>query len=256
MRDKFLELKKFFDLYTKKFDLEKEKDQKNIQLKIDHSKRVVKNIEEITGEMSLSKEEKYTAKIIALFHDIGRFKQYREYKTFSDYKSEDHSRLALELIKKNKLLDDLSQDKQSIIFKAIEQHNKADLDLNLLNNEREIFFARLIRDADKLDIFNIFVERYKTKSQKDYIIKLSKKAEINEEIYNKVLKKESINYDKLETIADLKAMQLGWIFDINFKETIEIIKKREYIEIIYNSMDQNERAEDIYQQIKAHLTNN
>lgn len=253
MKDKFLELKKFFDLYTAEFDLEKEKDQKNIQLKIDHSKRVVENMEEIIREMSLNKEEKYLAKIIALFHDIGRFKQYKKYRTFSDYKSEDHSQLGIELIKENELIDDLNQDQQNMIFKAIKQHNKADLNLNLLNNEQEIFFARLIRDADKLDIFNIFAERYKNKSQEDYIIKLSTKAEINNKIYNKVLKKESINYDKLETIADLKAMQLGWIFDINFKETIEIIKEREYIEIIYNSMEQTKQADKIYQEIKSYI---
>ncbi|MFP4020106.1 MAG: HD domain-containing protein [Halanaerobium sp.] len=253
MKGKFLELKKFFDLYTAEFDLEKEKDQKNIQLKIDHSKRVVQNMEEIIREMSLNKEEKYLAKIIALFHDIGRFKQYKKYRTFSDYKSEDHSQLGIELIKENKLLDDLNQDKQNIILKAIEQHNKADINQKLFINDQEIFFARLIRDADKLDIFNIFAERYKNKSQEDYIIKLSTKAEINEEIYNKVLKKESINYDKLETIADLKAMQLGWVFDINFKETIEIIKEREYIEIIYNSMEQTKQADEIYQEVKSYI---
>ena len=253
MKDKFQKLKIFFDSYTAEFDLEKEKDQKNIQLKIDHSQRVTKDMSEITAGMQLGLEEKYLAKIIALYHDIGRFKQYRQYKTFSDYKSEDHGELGVELIKENKLIDDLSQNEQNIILKAIGQHNKADLNQKIFNNEREVFFARLIRDADKLDIFNIFVERYKTKSQKDYIIKLSAKAEINEEIYNKVLKKESINYDKLETIADLKAMQMGWIYDINFKETIEIIKARKYIKIIYNSMEQNQQAEEIYKQLIKHL---
>ncbi len=253
MKVKFQQLKKFFDSYTAEFDLEKEKDQKNIQLKIDHSKRVTKDMEEIITGMALSREEKYLAKIIALYHDIGRFKQYRQYKTFSDYKSEDHGQLGVEVIKENKLLDDLSENKQNIIFKAIEQHNKADLSQEIFNNEQEVFFARLIRDADKLDIFNIFVERYKTRSQKDYVIKLSTEPEINDKIYNRVLRKESINYDKLETINDLKAMQLGWIYDINFKETIEIIKTREYIEIIYNSMDQNERAEELYQAVKEYI---
>lgn len=254
MKDKFLELKKFFDSYTAEFNLEKKKDQKNIQLKIDHSKRVTKDMEEITAEMSLSAEEKYLAKIIALYHDIGRFKQYKQYKTFSDYKSEDHGELGVKLIKENKLINDLSENKQNIIFKAIEQHNKADLSQEIFNNEQEVFFARLIRDADKLDIFNIFVERYKTKSQKDYVIKLSTESEINEEIYNKVLKKKSINYDKLETINDLKVMQLGWIYDINFKETIEIIKKRRYLEVIYDSMDQNERGEEIYQHVRQYVS--
>ena len=253
MQDKYLKLKKFFDLYTAEFNLAKEKDQKNIQLKIDHSKRVTKDMEAITAEMPLSLDEKYLAKIIALYHDIGRFKQYKKYKTFSDYKSEDHGQLGLEVIKENNLIADLTENEQNIILKAIKEHNKADLNREIFNNEQEFLFARLIRDADKLDIFNIFVERYKTKSQKDYIIKLSTEPEITAEIYNKLLKKKSINYDKLETINDLKLMQLGWIYDINFKESLELIKERKYLEIIYNSIDQNKKADHIYQQVKKYL---
>jgi len=253
MKDKFQELKKFFDSYTAEFNFEKEKDQKNIQLKIDHSKRVTKDMEKITAEMSMSTEEKYLAKIIALYHDIGRFKQYKQYKTFSDYKSEDHGQLGVEVIKENNLIYDLTKIEQNIIFKAINEHNKADLRREIFNNDQEFLFARLIRDADKLDIFNIFVERYKTKSQKDYIIKLSTEPEIDEEIYNKILKKESVNYDKLKTINDLKVMQLGWVYDINFKESLEIIRERGYIEVIYYSMNQSKKADQIYQQLKEYI---
>jgi hypothetical protein len=34
---------------------------------------------------------------------------------------------------------------------------------------------------------------------------------------------------------------------------MEIIKKRDYIKAIYNSMDQSSRAEEIYDQIKKDL---
>lgn len=253
MQKKYQELKEWFDFYTDQFKLKKEKDQKNITLKIEHSKRVAEDMTEIITEMKITEEEKHLAKIIALYHDIGRFKQYQKYKTFSDYKSEDHGRLGVEVIKENKLLDELDQDYRDIIYKAVEAHNNADLEEDYFKNKQELFFAKLIRDADKLDIFNIFVERYKTGSQKDYVIKLSTEPKINDKIYNKVLKRESINYDKLETINDLKAMQLGWIYDINFRETIDIIKDRGYIEIIHDSMDQSEKAEHIYQQVKEYM---
>jgi HD superfamily phosphodiesterase len=250
MQNKYLKLKKFFTSYTAQFNLKKIKDQKNIDLKIDHSIRVVENMDEITDGMQLSENDKYSADIIALLHDIGRFKQYQKYKTFSDYKSEDHGILGVKLIKKKYLLDDLNWNKKQIIYKAIQQHNKADLNKEVFNNESELFFAKLIRDADKLDILKIFVDRYKKGSQKDYIHKLSETPKINNHIYEKILKKESINYDKLQTINDLKAMQLGWLYDINFKETMDIIKKRKYIEVIYNSMDPNQRAAEIYEQVK------
>ena len=253
MRDKYKSLKKWFNSYTNKFAMENEKDQKNINLKIDHSLRVVADMEEIIGGFTMSEEEKYLAKIIALYHDIGRFKQYQEYQTFSDYKSKDHGSLGVEVIKENKLVEDLKQDYQNIIYKAIEQHNKAVIDQDYFASEKEILFAKLIRDADKLDIFNIFVERYENGSQKDFIIKLSTDPKISDEVYEKVLNKEAINYDKLETLNDLKMMQLSWVYDINFDKTIEIIKDRKYIDTIYNSMEKTEEVEHVYNEIKSYM---
>ncbi len=253
MKNKYQELKEWFDSYTKKFVMQHKKDQKNINLKIDHSRRVTKDMEEIIEGFMMTEEEKYLARIIALYHDIGRFKQYKEYQTFSDYKSEDHGRLGVEVIEENKLIDDLNQDYQKIIYKAIEQHNNAKIDEDYFDNEKEIFFAKLIRDADKLDIFNIFVNRYQDGNQKDFIIKLSTEARISDEVYQNVLKKEPINYDRLETLNDLKMMQLTWIYDINFAETVEIIKERRYLEIIYNSMGNNEKAAHVYKEIKSYI---
>ncbi|SIQ35055.1 HD domain-containing protein [Halanaerobium kushneri] len=249
----YQKLKNWFESYTAQFEMEAEKDQKNIQLKIEHSKRVTQDMEEIIENLDINPEDKYLARIIALYHDIGRFKQYKKYKTFSDYKSEDHGELGVQVIKENNLIEDLSKAQQEIIYQAIREHNNADLNRENFKSEEQLFFAKLIRDADKLDIFNIFVERYKKRSQKDYVIKLSTDPEVNDEIYKKVLNRESINYDKLQTINDLKVMQLGWIYDINFKETLEIIKQRKYIETIYDSMEQNQRGEEIYQQVKDYL---
>jgi putative nucleotidyltransferase with HDIG domain len=253
MENKYKELKEWFDSYTKDFAMQKKKDQKNINLKINHSRRVTEDMEEIIEDFRMTEEEKYLARIIALYHDIGRFKQYKEYQTFSDYKSEDHGRLGVKVMKENNLIEDLDQANQDIIYKAIEQHNKAEIDKDYFDNEREIFFTKLIRDADKLDIFNIFVSRYKKGGQKDFIIKLSTEAKITEEVYEKVLKKEAINYDKLETLNDLKMMQLTWIYDINFDKTIEIIKQRKYIETIYNSMGNNKKADQVYNEIKNYI---
>lgn len=254
MQNKYQTLKKWFQNYTSQFELKSAKDQKNIDLKIAHSYRVTADTMEIIKQMSQkNKTEKYLAKIIALYHDIGRFKQYQKYRTFSDYKSEDHGNLGAALIKKNNLIADLTVKKQNIIYQAIKNHNQKNIKIESFKNQQEIFFTRLIRDADKLDIFNIFVKRYKNKNQKDYIIKLKDKPTISKKIYNKTLNGQAINYDQLESINDLKIMQLGWIYDINFKETKKIIQKRNYLEIIYNSMDKSKKTKKLYKRIKREL---
>jgi len=253
LKKKYQQLKKWFEDYTEGFFMQNKKDQDNIVLKIDHSQRVVAIMDEITDKIGLDEDQKYLALITALFHDIGRFKQYKEYQTFSDYKSEDHGQLGVEVIKENRLIEELGEEDKNIIYKSVKYHNKAELEADNFNNAEEIYYTELIRDADKIDIFNIFVERYKNEGQEDFIIKLSEDPEISDEIYHKVLNKEAVNYDKLRTLNELKLMQLSWIYDINFKESLAIIKERKYIESIYNSFDNNKKAENIYNQIKEYI---
>jgi len=78
MQNLYQKLNKWFNQYTAQFELAKEKDQNNINLKIEHSRRVAQDMSEIIKEMKMTEAEKYLAQIIALYHDIGRFKQYQK----------------------------------------------------------------------------------------------------------------------------------------------------------------------------------
>ena len=249
MKDKYQELKKWFESYVSNFKLSEKEDQKNINLKIDHSYRVCKEMDRIVESFSLNKKEKYTANIIALFHDVGRFMQYKKYKTFSDYESEDHAILGNNIMKENNLLDNINPHRRNLIYKAIFYHNKP----KLPEDNDNLFYAKLIRDADKLDIWNIFIQKYEKEDENNHIIKLQHTPEINEKIYRKVLNNELIKYNTLKSVNDLKMMQISWIYDINFKKTLELIKERNYLEIIYNSMDKNSKTDFLYEKINKYL---
>ena len=56
------------------------------------------------------------AKTAALFHDIGRFPQWKHYSTFVDSVSEDHALLGLEVLSRHKGFEaDLPQNKERLI---------------------------------------------------------------------------------------------------------------------------------------------
>jgi len=38
-----------------------------------------------------------------------------------------------------------------------------------------------------------------------------------------------INYKAIKTLDDMRLMQLGWVYDVNFKPTFEKIKERGYL---------------------------
>ena len=51
----------------------------------------------------------------------------------------------------------LNNEYDSIIYKAIKNHNKYKIEEGL--SEKEKLYSKIIRDADKIDIINIFTTR-------------------------------------------------------------------------------------------------
>lgn len=144
-----------FEKYVLKFDLQNE----NIKMKKDHSYRVEKESYNIAKSLELNEEQVQIAKLVGLLHDIGRFEQITQYSTFVDSKSIDHAEYGVEQLNKNNLIRRfISTNKYDrIINEAIRNHNKYSINLNL--NKEEMLQAKIIRDADKLDIMNIYLSK-------------------------------------------------------------------------------------------------
>ena len=69
-----------FDKYVGTFDL----DDKNIQLKYNHSYRVADLSKKYAKLLHFSDEEVLLAETIGLLHDIGRFEQIKNYNSYDD----------------------------------------------------------------------------------------------------------------------------------------------------------------------------
>ena len=201
-----------------------------IKLKIDHIKRVASNSKIISENLNLSDEEKNLAIAIGFFHDIGRFEQVRIANTFSDRESKiNHGEMSIKVLFENDFIREFIEDKKydEIIKKSILNHNKPCIDDNLTNEE--ILFCKIIRDADKLDIFNtISQEEYSMESIfwynnfDDY--------EISEKIIEEFNKKVAIDYSFIHTNSDIIAIFYAYIYDLYFPISKEIICKNNYLE--------------------------
>lgn len=195
---------------------------KSCELKLHHTIRVMNLCEEIATSLKLSKEEIELAKLCGLLHDIGRFEQWKRYNTFFDLKSIDHGDLGVELLtnNNNKLLRSFIEDEKydSIILNSIKYHNKYKVPTTL--TEKEKLFTNIVRDADKIDILYLY-------TIKD--IKIDTNNEIfSDKIFECLIKHQEINRKYLKTKADRLAVSLGFIFDINNKKSISILKDNKY----------------------------
>lgn len=215
--------KEEFIKYTENYDLTNDK----IKGKQIHSLRVMEISKQIAERLGLSQEEIELATLIGLLHDIARFEQYTKYKTFRDLESIDHGDLGAEILQKDirKYIEPNQYD--DIIIKAVKNHNKYKIEDEL--TEKDKLFAKIVRDADKIDIFYESVVMFWK----------GKEEQVEESIISKVTTEQfwnlvQIKKTKNDTAIDNVIRVIAFIFDMNFKPSFQILKEEDYINKILN----------------------
>jgi len=245
-RDDLTVLKNRFSTYCKSFYVSDPEDQKNISLKEEHTFHVCKNIVEIAVGLSLNDEKIFLAESIALFHDIGRFPQYTQYKTFRDSVSVNHGLLGAETLIEEKMLQDLSSNEQEIIVKSVKFHNAFSISKTM--TKEIVFFLKLIRDADKLDIWRVFLGYYESPDEMKASavgLGLPDLPEYSEEVVSCIFRKKIVSLSMLKTLNDFKLLQLSWIFDLNFEPTFRLLHGRDYINRLTAHLPQTAKINSI-----------
>ena len=132
--------------------------------KVAHTFRVAENAEQIALHTSCPELADF-AWFLGLLHDIGRFEQVRRYGTFADGQSVDHAELGADILFREGLIDrfpteDLPEGWRDTAEKAIRLHNKLTLPdcWPGKDGRRTQLLCRILRDADKIDIFRVNAE--------------------------------------------------------------------------------------------------
>lgn len=217
--------KKEFLKYVENYDETKDM----IRLKKYHSLRVMDISVKIAESLNLENEDIKLAGLIGLLHDIARFEQYSLYNTFNDKASVDHGDLGVEILKKNNFIRKFIQEDcyDEIIKTAIKNHNKKYIEKGLDN--RALLHCKIIRDADKTDIFKVLVDL-------DYVIQDINNIKISEEILKDFYTAKNIDYTKIKNKLDKIVCNISYIFDFNYKYGLEVLAKQQYIEKIINKV--------------------
>lgn len=236
------------DLEKAKIEFEKyvdhyDSNNSNVRRKINHSYRVVKVAETIAKSLKLSIEDIKLVKLIALLHDIGRFEQIKKYNTFSDKDSIDHANLGVEILFKDNLIRKFIEDNHydDIIYKAIKNHNKYSIEEGL--NEKELLHAKIIRDADKTDIYEIYIEDIENNENVIYDYDSISKETISNKVISYIEKSELVNINDKITNIDRYIAALAFVFDYNFAKGLEIVKEKQYIQKLINRIKTEENKE-------------
>lgn len=273
-------IKKVFQEYTDRYDSTNPK----IKLKIDHTYRVADLCEQIAQSLELSAAEVDLAWLSGMLHDIGRFEQLRRYNTFSDAQSIDHARFAVELLYDEGLIADyvpeisttelvadartwrsmggangsptaqsedmpLSDILQTLRI-AIGEHSAYRIQKGL--DERTRMFCQILRDADKVDIFQVIcdtpMEEVYGFQTKDIL-----RSAITPEVMQAFYEHHAVLRKLKKCPADYIVAHGSLTFELVYPESLRIAKEQGYLKQMMSFQSENPDTAEIFEDLRKDL---
>lgn len=191
--------------------------------KIGHSERVAQNALAIAeSEHWDTANEHNLCFAIGLLHDTGRFQQYEKHKTFKDTASEDHADLGVAILQQEFDWSYISAETKSIVLCAIKNHNKLDIADDVPENA--LRYTKMIRDADKIDIFFQFQKRIDNGTISDLFPWHRQYKGLTQDLVEDVKRTGKGNYKFVKSLYDFRLIELCWGLDLNFAYSIKTVK--------------------------------
>ena len=230
-----------FKNYINNYDLK----DPHIERKVIHSYKVVDVSEAIAKSLNLSDEDIHLAKLIALLHDIGRFEQLKIYGTYRDKDSIDHADFGIKILFEDGLIRNFIEDNKydSIIYKSIKNHNKYRIEEGC--SDKELLHCKIIRDADKTDIFRVHFDDITKKENVLTNYEKIKKQKVGTKVLNAFKEFRLINFNELQSDLDWYLKDIAFIFDYNFPKGVEIVKEKGYINTMLQSIEDEKLKEQL-----------
>lgn len=216
-----------FSAYTAPYDIKDEK----IALKIEHTYRVADLCEVIARNEGLTELDANLAWLIGMLHDIGRFEQVRQYGTFSDADSVDHAELGADILfdeKKGIIRDFVRADiDDDVIEAAIRNHSRYRIDEKL--EERQKLFARILRDADKIDILKVNVD-FPLEAIYNTTKEIIRRADVTPEVMDSFYEHHATLRKLKKTPVDHVVGHISLVFELEFEISLQIVMKQGYLD--------------------------
>jgi hypothetical protein len=233
--------KEWFVAYAERFSQKRASDQENIDLKVDHSLRVFAEATGITEHEAFEPDVARLVRLCALFHDVGRFRQYDTFKTYCDPLSVDHGDLGREVLESEDILDQLTEKDREIVLEAVRLHNKKELPGDLGEPLGRI--TRAVRDADKLDIVPVVLAKVAPGAPDNPVIRLGLDPDPDKftpSVFDQVAAREMVEYTAMRFVNDFKLLLVSWSYGLTYGWTRKQVLERGYLDRLFGLLPQND----------------
>jgi HD domain len=250
-------LKDWFAKYCVHFSTHVVEDERNFAIKKDHTYHVCLNALRIGRSLQLNNQDMLLAEAIALCHDVGRFLQYQQYKTFDDDISANHAVLGAKVLLEQDVLRGLPEQEQNLIVHAVTLHNVFALPDSL--DQRTRLFVHIVRDADKLDIWRVLIEYYEqdVESRATAVtLGLPDAPDYSPTVLACLHQGRMAFKSELKTLNDFKLLQLTWLYDLNFTRSLKMVEERRYIDKMAAVLPENVEIREAIDRVRKFVTGN
>lgn len=209
-----------------------------LKLKYEHSRRVAAEARALSSDLAWLLSEQNAAEALGILHDIGRFSQFAEYKTFADADSMDHGEAGWLMARQSEWTSPLPAEEHDAVLTGIRYHNRCAIPEHLSGTS--LRFLRLIRDADKLDIFRVVLDTLEREAFYE-ILKMfpgvSEGRSPSPELINEAQFQKSVSFSNIRNIGDFLVMQILWMYDLNYVATLKRVLERDILNRLFGQLD-------------------
>ena len=201
-----------------------------LKLKLEHSVRVADNARVIAEYNNFSVNEIWLSEVCGLFHDVGRFRQLRQYATFRDADSINHGECGYEVLLDMGWLELLPEKAAECVLKATRYHNAKEIPEYITDGDI-LRYLHVVRDSDKLDIYYVFYDAIKYNKLEKYpeiVHNLDLTSAATEEIVDSILDNpyKSIDYCAAKSMADFLLIPVQWSYDLHSAGSYRVMHER------------------------------
>lgn len=216
----------WFKAYAKRKIEACDKDRSPLEIKLDHTMRVLENAGAIASGEKFPESLKRACLLAGLYHDLARFDQYLHFGTFRDAISFNHGWAAVRMLRKEDRLQNEDAETARLVLAAIACHNRRALP-SAMRGELALV-ANALRNADKLDIVRIMAEHLAHKPYNPTVI-LSLPDDdslCGKKVIDDALAGRTALYEDLRSVNDFRVLLGTWHNDLQFESS-----RRLYIEM-------------------------
>lgn len=235
-------LRDWFETYTAPYLADSETGE-IIRLKYEHIKRVAEEAAYISSELKLPEHDHLLGQACALLHDIGRFEQIRRFNTLKDSQSVNHAELSVEIIDELNILKGWPIEERDIIRFAVLNHNRLAIEPGV--DGSALSHARLVRDADKLDIYRVFEEVQQAGTDEEVqqvFLHVPEKPVVSQTIIDTIKSGSLANHKDLQVRNDFRLLIMSWVYDFNYEPTFRRVRDKHLFKYFISFLPETEEV--------------